>query len=243
MNEFSLGSVLGRGFGVYLKNFIPFSIIAALVYSPLVIYTVITLSGPLDLDALTLYPSILALGTFVLSLIATGAMMYGTFQQLRGRPAGMGESLAAGLKRMFPVLGVGILVGLCVLGGIILLIVPGLIFYCMLWLAVPVAVVEKPGVMASLKRSAELTKGYRGSIFGIVLILGVLSWVGGKVLETVLLDAKSFDLSSIKTFFYASLGLQMIMSALGAVINAVAYHDLRLAKDGVEVSELESVFD
>ena len=51
--------------------------------------------------------------------------------------------------------------------------IPGLIIYTVLWLVVPVAVVERPGIVASLRRSSMLTKGYRWQIFGMVLILGV----------------------------------------------------------------------
>jgi len=242
-NEFRLGSVLGRGFGVYFKNLVPFTVLSLIIYSPLLIYTAMILSGDPNLKALERFQVVSSIAVIILPLIATAAMMYGVFQQLRGQHAGIGACLAVGLKRMLPVLGVGILAGLCIVGGAILLIVPGVILACMLWVAVPVAVVERPGVMASLKRSAELTKGYRWQIFGILVILGVINFVAGKVLETMFLDPETITWAKVKTYFYGAIAVHVLYSALQAVVTAVGYHDLRLAQDGIDVAELESVFD
>lgn len=244
MNEFRLGSVIGRGFGVFAKNLVPFTLLSLVVYLPLIFYTVTVVSGEPDLEALSRYGLIGGVGGVILGLIVTAALMYGTFQQLRGTPASIGVCFSRGLARLFPVLGVGILMGLCVAGGFMLLIIPGIIFYCMLWVAVPVAVVEKPGLMASLKRSAELTKGYRWQILGIIIVIAVIQWLAGKVVELVFLgDVATATWGDVRVYMFATLGVSIAIGTLQAVVNAVGYHDLRLAKDGVDMSELESVFD
>ena len=71
-------------------------------------------------------------------------MTYGVFQYLRGKKAAMGNCLSVGLSRMFPVIGVAILSGLMIFGGLILLVIPGLIFMTMVYVAVPTAIVERP---------------------------------------------------------------------------------------------------
>ena len=63
------------------------------------------------------------------------------------------------------------------------LVIPGLVLSTIWWVAIPVAVVERPGTVASLRRSSELTKGVRWRIFGLfvaylLVLFGGLSLVG-----------------------------------------------------------------
>lgn len=79
-----------------------------------------------------------------------------------------------------------ILTALCVSLGTILLIVPGLYIGAMLSIVIPAIVIGNSG-WQSMKRSAELTKGYRWSILGgfilVMLLAGVINFavelVGG----------------------------------------------------------------
>jgi hypothetical protein len=242
MQQFSAGAVLSRSFSIWLKNIIPFTILTLLVYSPLILYTLLVLGGDMTLKGIETWGRINGLLGYILSLVATAALTYGTFQQLRGRHAGIGESIGVGLKRLLPVLGVGILAGLCVVGGLILLIVPGFIVMCMLWVAVPVAVVERPGVGASLKRSAELTKGSRWHIFGIVIVLAVINGIVNYILQSSFVE-NATSMTDIKVYMFLALMVSILFGSLQAVCSAVGYHDLRESKEGVGIEELAKVFD
>ena len=70
-------------------------------------------------------------------------------------------------------LGTTVLLLLAIYGGIILLIVPGIIFSLMFAVAVPVCAVEGLGPVASMKRSAALTKYTRWRILGIYVLFFV----------------------------------------------------------------------
>jgi len=242
MKEFQAGSVLSRSFSVWLKNLIPFTILTLLVFSPLVFYTLAVVSGELTFSKIQTWSLVTSIGASFLFLLASAAICYGTFEQLRGRHATIGQSIGVGLKRLLPVVGVGILAGLCVIGGLFLLVIPGIIFLCMLWVAVPVAVVERPGVLASLKRSAELTSGYKIQIFGISLVLWLISYGVNKLLEKTFIS-KTMTLSELKTYMVISLLVMAILYSLQAVATAVGYHDLRESKEGVNVEELVKVFE
>ena len=85
--KFSVGSVIARSFSIWLRNMIPFTVLGAIVYAPIIIYTVITLSGDLTLENITHWGYAAPYGGSFLNLIIAGALMYGTFQQHRGRPA------------------------------------------------------------------------------------------------------------------------------------------------------------
>ncbi len=257
MNRFSVGDVLGRSFGIWLKNLIPFTIVQLIVYSPILIYSYMVMSGDnMSMDDITTWGVVSICGGIMAFFVASGAMTYGVFQQLRGRQAGLGPCIVVGLKRMFPILGVFILIVLCFLGIVIigaivgriagplalLMFIPMLMLWCALWSAVPIAVVERPGVFASLSRSAELTKGSRWSIFAIVFILWVLEWVVSTIIEKSLIDGAS-AMSDMKTYMLISMGFTLIYGSLKAVAAAVGYHDLRASKEGVGIEELAKVFD
>lgn len=240
--ELRVGEALARGFGVWFKNLPAFTVLAALVYSPVIIYTAITLGGELSEETLTRWGLVTTAVQIPLGLIVTGAVLFGTVEQLRGRHVGIGESVGVGLKRLLPVLGVGLLGALCVLGGTLLLIIPGIIVTCMLYVAVPAAVVERPGIGGALRRSRELTADNRLAIFGILLVMGALNWVVSKVFESVLLGDEA-SVGDVKAFLWVTVGVSLLFAALSAVVNGVVYHDLRQAKEGVATEDLARVFE
>ena len=63
---------------------------------------------------------------------------------------------------LFPLILVGIVAGICVVVGLILLIVPGLILLTIWAVASPVVVVENPGVFESLAAAASSCAGTAG---------------------------------------------------------------------------------
>ena len=121
------------------------------------------------------------------------------------------------------------------LAAAILLIVPAFIVATMLWVAVPAAVVERPGVFRSLSRSAFLTKGHRWQIFGVILLIGIGGLAIGYFVERV------FGLGALGAIL--SWAVSAVVSAFAASVTAVGYSALRLAKEGVGIEEIAGVFD
>jgi uncharacterized membrane protein len=80
--------------------------------------------------------------------------------------------------QFFKYLGVIILTMLAIMGGLILLIVPGIIAMIGLMFA-PYLVIDKDmGTIEALKKSWEMSRGNRWSIFGLILALLVLNIIG-----------------------------------------------------------------
>jgi hypothetical protein len=249
VGEFSAGSVIGRSFSIWLRNFIPFTILSLVVFSPMIFWSISLTSGTPTLDSVRKFALYSTPLTMVFGLISTGAMTYGVFQQLRGTPASIGKCLGVGIGRLFPVLGVGIMAGLAMLVGFVALIIPGFIVMCMLWVAVPVAVVERPGVFGSLSRSSDLTKGHRGSVFGVIFLLGVINWIVSFVTQKAIVPdpqtVKDLDafMHALRVYLVVSMLESAVLAALSAVAAAVGYHDLRVSKEGVDTNQLATVFD
>jgi len=234
--QFSFGTVISQSFSVFFSNLVPFCLVALIVMLPLLIYNLLVVS-PTDSQ---LSPSQLVglVIQSVLTQLMAATVAFATFQYLRGQPVGIAECLSRGLSLIVPVVGVALLSGLLVGIGTVLLVVPGIIVAVMLWVAIPVAVVEHPGVVDSLKRSADLTKGHRWTIFGIVIVIAIILGIIGAILGAILVTAVGFAGLNIGVWV-----LKAVFGAFGATAAAVGYYFLRATKEGVDIGDIAKVFD
>jgi len=235
---FRIGVALSKTFSILSSRLGSFLLLAFVPLIPVLAVTLVVVSGS---QRGPLGPSAGALGglsgilTFVLGIVAQATTLYAAFQQMGDKPFSIGESLSVGLGRSLPVVGVALLSALGIVLAALLFLVPGIIVACMLYVAVPVCVIEKAGVFESLNRSGVLTRGYRWQIFGLLALVTIAAFIGGVVvalLGGVALWAKLL-----------SFGWQVVTTAFGAVLAAVVYHDLRVAKEGIDIDDLANVFD
>lgn len=255
--EFRAGEALGKGFSIWAKNLPAFLVLAILVYAPVIVYTAVVASDTLigDTERIRTYWVVTWLLKFPLGLIVSAAVLYGTIKQLRGDPAGIAASIGFGLKRLFPVLGVGILTGILTYGWFALALIPGigralflpafigfLAVLCKLYVAVPVAVVERPGLIGALRRSAQLTDHNKLRIFVVVIVLLVVATLVSFLFQG-LFDEDAMTDHQLKVLIWLTLAFDIALTALNATVNGVVYHDLRRAREGVETDELARVFE
>jgi hypothetical protein len=184
---------------------------------------------------------------FVFYFMLQAALVHGTVAYLNGRKASFGSCLSTGVRVFFPMIGISFLVGWGIILGLILLIIPG-IMLAMRWIvSVPVRVTEGPGILSALGRSAELTRGHRWSIFGLVVML---------FLAQIMLQAAAapftgaFGPQTAATVSMTSLamseGVNLLVSAVIAMFTAVGaasiYYELRSIKEGIGPEQLAAVF-
>jgi hypothetical protein len=231
---FRIGVVLSKTFDLLIGQFGKFALLTLVPMIPILALALVALGRPPAAAAFGVLGAITALLTFFLSIVAQATTLYGAFQAMRGQPFTIGRSLQIGLGRAVPVIGVALLVGLAAGLASLLLVVPGLIVWCMYYVAIPVCVIEHPGVMASTSRSAVLTKGYRWSIFGLLLLVSVVS----VVVSVVLTRLGGGIVGALLHFAW-----QIVSTTFFAVLVAVVYHDLRVAKEGIDIESLANVFD
>jgi hypothetical protein len=180
----------------------------------------------------------------VISALVQGALTRATVAANEGTRATFGESLAAGLRVIFPLIGLSILWALGVGFGFVLLIVPGIILLMMWAVAVPSLVVERQGVFAAFGRSAELTKGARWKIFGLCLVLLAIYWLLSTVVQIVGLgmyranNPAGFTITSL----LGSMIVGTIFNTLWGTIQPSLYVELREWKEGGGLENLEQVF-
>jgi len=242
------GSVLSRTVSVWAQNLFSFCLVGFVAYLP--VFLLIGALAATD-NFQPGMEQLVELATKLFGLVLTGAVTYGVFRHLHGDRAEAGEVLRVGLSRFWPVLLTAIVVGLATTLGFCLLIVPGILLLVRFWVAVPVVVIESSGISVALSRSETLTEGNRLTIFGLALLMGVILFVGVMALGigAVLLTNSP---GPLHTWGAVPMGpvaqalvalLSIPLQTLAAVGPAVAYHDLRVGKEGADVEELLRVFE
>jgi hypothetical protein len=241
---FSVGGVLGTGFKIWLKNFLPFAVVTAVAFLPFALW--FYFSG-IENYGKTNAAILSALLSMVCQGITTAAVTYGVVMSLRQTPASIGECLVKGLARAIPSIVVSILMGLCVGLAALAFVIPGLIVATVLYVAVPASVIESPGIGGSFSRSSYLTAGNRWGIFGIIVMLMCVSYGSNRLLEGTIfpwLVQGSTSVTGIKLkISLALITQQMLVATFTAVLASVAYYLLRSEKEGTGIDQIGAVFD
>lgn len=237
--DFNIGHVFNRTFSVFSRNLLPFCLVTFVASLPSALVDAAKMGAVAPGSAKAGLMLILGgFGMMVLGAVSQAAILYGAFDDMRGRPVDLAESLKVGLRRFFPVLAVAIaVVVLAVLAGIALLF-PAFIVMTMLFVSIPACVVERLGPIKSMGRSAQLTKGHRWKIFGllfatIIVGLALQSMLGG------LARATGGPMLGIIVLLLWN----AVWNAFQAILAVVTYHDLRVAKEGVDTDQIAAVFD
>jgi hypothetical protein len=234
-----IGHVLGRSFSLLGGNFVKLYLLALLILSPFLLFALVpALDTAGNLRLITGNAWIGFILFLVLSLLGQAVILYGALQTMRGEAFSIGASLNRGLGRFFPILGLFICMGAGIGVGLILLIIPGIILSVMWSAALPACVAEKLGPFASLSRSAYLTKGNRLRALAITLVVYFVSGVVQGALQVLLPKVGGETIATLGVFLWTAL-----FQAFWSIVVAVLYHDLRVAREGVDIEQIAAVFD
>ncbi|HWF00715.1 MAG TPA: hypothetical protein VG248_13020 [Caulobacteraceae bacterium] len=205
-------------------------------------------------------PAFFVLGVIgvVSMLLLQPALLFGIVKDLAGRRATLGEMLAVAVRTALPVLAVGVIAWIAIVAGLCLVVVPGVIVGLVLCVATPARVLEGPGIMRALSRSADLTSGYRWSILGFFVILGFI-WILASTVYGALVSSTHL---AAGVSWYEHIGreerlawwnwptlliLSPLAHAIAALVGAAAvasiYFELRFVKEGVAPATLLADFD
>lgn len=260
-----VGSIVGQSVSVFFRRIVLF-VLLAFVPILLTVLMLVSILG-LDIEAAVIErvaasppgesPAGLLwlIGVFVVIgnavfVVALAVMVQAAYDAKLRRSIRTMAYLGGALRQIVPLLLCSLVVLLLAYVAAILLLVPGLWVLAVFSVVIPVVVIEGRG-LASLGRSAALTKGYRWPIVGALILLSlcamllslVLSLVtgvlgvaamsvsgGGGGLWGTLFATAWQSLSTAATFGIPCIGVSLI------------YARLREIKEGASVESLTEVF-
>lgn len=260
LRPLTVGELLDRIFVLYRRHFSLFVGIAAipgLLTLTWGVVTVLAVGSPrpsVERAFLALLTGIVSIVVYLIaSALAQGATMVAVSRIQLGEETSIKDSLNAIRGRIGEISLVILNVGLRVFFGFLLLVIPGVILALAYSLAVPVAVLEERGVSASLSRSSDLTRGHRGRIFVIYLLLTVLLLIVGalwQVPSTLIMTAlvgRRPSAGGLQLIQLAASLSQFVIQAVFTPIMqiglAVMYYDERIRKEGFDLEHMMHQLD
>lgn len=213
MNTIDPGAIVGRAFRIYQEHAAP------LIAAALIVFLI---------DAVAAYVFDSGVAVLVASLIGLIAHTFyqGVVVRLVDdvRDGTLDSSVGGLFSSVVPVIGtlllVSIVAGIALTIGFVLLIVPGL-FLMTIWAVVaPVVVLEQRG-FGAFGRSQELVKGNGWGVFGVIVIVFLLTIVVGIVAGAI--GAAGGDLLRAIVSFVATVAV----APLAALTISVLFFQLR----------------
>lgn len=244
--RYTVFGCIRQSLSVWARNLASIAILGLIFFSPLIIYTVnevmeVRAHGALSEDRGTWWVIVLMFATYAADQFLAAPIIYGVVQELNGTHAGVGACVWQGLKRFFPVFFTVFLLYWCVLFGAYPFVFPAFVLATGLYVAVPAAVCERPGVMGTLTRSFALTEGSRMRIFGLMILFWGLR-IGAIIGAMSVIDPQG-DSGKIQGVLVAVLAINFVFGTIGAVMQGVTYSRLRQIKDGVSTADLAKIFE
>ena len=134
-----------------------------------------------------------------------------------------------------------VIMGVSIVLGYYLLVIPGLVMTSYLAVTLPACAVESLGPFAALRRSCKLVSGQGFRLFLLAVVMGIVLILAGIASAAVTGFVKNmFGFRAGEQAVFAIYNLPM---AFGQVMYAVTYQKLRAVKEGPNVDHLAKVFD
>jgi len=251
-----IGEILSTAFEIYKANAANLLMIVAIVVVPLTFISAfiggvvfapdeetVTLFGETveSADARTFGAALIVLLVgvvigVIINAVLQAAIMRGAAQGSIGDPVDIDASYKWGFARFGSVLLISLLVGLAVLGGFILLIIPGLIFLVMFSVAIPALVVENLRGTDAMSRSWNLVKGHFWHAVGIILLAAIITAVVGGIVGAI--GGAISDNWFVAWVFQAL--AQIITAPFAAIVSVLLYLDLRARREALTAEGLRA---
>lgn len=239
------GEILKEAWEIYRANFKKFASLAAIPFSLLIISTLFLPAladfiAPGDIDqrsGLALVSMLVALSSLLLMIVAVFFQLAYVISVLflvkeRQNPIEASAALKYGLRKVAPYVWISFLAGLAVFGGLILFIIPGIIFSIWFSVAVYVLIDEDKRGREALKRSKELVKGNWWGVFWRLFVIGFLSGLVSFPLSLAASFAEKAGLVYLEmSFGVLTLVIPVLIAGFSGVYGYLLYEKLKWLKD------------
>lgn len=115
------------------------------------------------------------IGVYIIAPITNAALVYSIATAYLGQPVSLGLAYGKAMGRLLPLLGTWFLVGMAIMGGMILCLIPGILAAFWFTLATQVVILEDRAGTGAMSRSRELMRGNIGQLFVLGLLLAIIN--------------------------------------------------------------------
>jgi hypothetical protein len=260
-DNFSLGRVVDRTFGVLGRNLAAFVGLSALAQTPTLAMNLLRLRlgihffngvqpdprvNPWGISVRYLVFELATyLVTTALAYLLYAAITHATISDLTGRRASTADGVRAAFRHAPALVVIAVVSLLGFASGLILLVVPGILLSLAWTVAVPVCVIEQAPILTTFRRSAFLTRGHRWPLFASYLALIVVAFIV-ELVKFLIVRAGLRPLGSDAMLYVNAILANIFaigISAASATFVASVYFELRTTKEGIGPEQLAAVFD
>lgn len=234
--DFKFAAVISKSQRILLRNIVPFTALACAASLPFIGLNLAADLGIVSGALTNIFYSLLA--TAFLQAFAMAIILHTTFQHMRGRSARPVDAILRGITSSLAFLGMVLLQVLASRHGSRLLELTSLVLMVAWYFAMPVHVVEKIGLLKSLERGIALTGGFRWKILALFVSCYAIATAIDEALAVAAQASGSFWVNLCAGNVWESLS-----AGIGAVLLGVAYYELRVVKEGIDVERIGAVFD
>jgi uncharacterized membrane protein len=169
---YSVGDAVSYGWSAYWKNVGPLVVITLVIFAVQFLISIVSSATDSAVGQ-----GLLQIISFLVAIILAMGLIRASLAVCEGRKPEV--SMLLQTDGFFPYLLASIVFGIGVFFGLILLIIPGIIF-AVVFSYFGYAIVQEPtlGVFDALKRSADITRGHRWQLFGLMILLLLINFVG-----------------------------------------------------------------
>lgn len=171
----------------------------------------------------------LFLNSYVVIPLTNAAMVFAIAGKYLDTPVSIGQAYKQAFARIFGLIWTWFLLGMAIMGGLFLCIVPGILAAFWFSLATQVVIIERISGFAALKRSRELMKGNIANLFVLGLLIGVISLA-------IIFGAAFIPQHDLQVF--GSAIAQGITTIFGAAVIVVFYFSARCQHEHFDLTLL-----
>jgi hypothetical protein len=175
-----------------------------------------------------------ALAGILMYLVLTGAITRAVAAEVAGQDPSVEQSYRFGFHRLGPVLLVSVLVGLAIVGGLILFIIPGIYIGIRLCVSIEALVVEGRRGTEAMGRSWGLVGGHWWHAFGTLVVAGLLTGIVNAVITAPFGNTGWFVQGVVAAV------ATVVTMPYGVLVGVLLYLDLRARKEALTLETLRT---
>ncbi|MDJ0960372.1 MAG: hypothetical protein QNJ88_06920 [Acidimicrobiia bacterium] len=251
------GELIDAGFRLWRKGFKDLFIVAAIITIPVGVLSYILERGQVlaigdggvlivrdttSYAATALSIAVLSIGA---SFLSAGATLVLTTRGYIGTVPSWQDGFRVAVARLFPFIGLSLLIGLAIVAGFIALIIPGIFIGLGLAFATVAFWAEGTRATESMGRSWDLARGRRWPLLGLLLFSAFAFAITGIVVTAPLLAA-AFSNNTELFLFADNVGnavVSALVSPLASCLLTAAYYDARVRREGFDLQLAASMLD